>query len=220
MTPNEPEPTNASQPAPVPDPAIPKIGALAIATADDEQLLEPGEHLVTVVRRHPIGLVAIYVEMLAGIAAVIAMLLYGILVFFKNNSGSAKGLAAAGAVFVIAFIILLLIISTLVYRRCRLIVTDKSVVQIIQKALFNRKISRLSMSNVEDVNVEQKGILASLFNYGTLTIQTAGQEDNFVFSLCPKPNDLADRILQARQRYAQSLEEGNERLIAIAKASS
>ena len=77
----------------------------------------------------------------------------------------------------------------------------------MQKTLFNRKVSRLSMSNVEDVNEEQRGIISSLFNYGTLTVQTAGTEDNFVFTLCPDPTKLADKIIEARQAYARSLEE-------------
>jgi uncharacterized membrane protein YdbT with pleckstrin-like domain len=83
-------------------------------------------------------------------------------------------------------------------------------VQIIQKSLFIRKISRLSFSNVEDVTAEQRGILASIFNYGTLLIQTAGTEDNFEFKYCPTPNKYADEIIEARQRYARSLEEEHE----------
>lgn len=59
------------------------------------------------------------------------------------------------------------------------------------------------MSNVEDVNVEQRGIAAHLFNYGTLTVQTAGEEDNFVFSQCPNANIHAEQILEARQAYAR-----------------
>jgi uncharacterized membrane protein YdbT with pleckstrin-like domain len=74
----------------------------------------------------------------------------------------------------------------------------------MQKTLFNRKVSRLSMSNVEDVNEEQRGIIASIFNYGTLTVQTAGTEDNFIFTMCPNPAQLADKIIEARQAYAKS----------------
>jgi uncharacterized membrane protein YdbT with pleckstrin-like domain len=80
-------------------------------------------------------------------------------------------------------------------------------VQIIQRSLFNKKVSRLSMSNVEDVNAEQKGIIASMLGYGTLTVQTAGEEDNFVFSFCPNPNFYAEKILEARQAYVQHSED-------------
>ena len=122
----------------------------------------------------------------------------------------AKGLVAAMGLFVVAFLVAILIISTYVYRQCRLVVSDKSVIQVMQKALFNRKISRLSMSNVEDVNVIQQGVLASMFNFGTLTIQTAGEVDNFVFTLCPSPDIYANRILEARQAYARSFSDEHE----------
>ena len=188
--------------APAQPPTVNKIGAFSIAKSD-EKLLEPGEKLVTIVRRHPIGIVGIYAEMGAGIAAVVAIVLLAIYSFFNNLSSSTKGLIAAGAVFVVAFLVIILLVSVYVYHQCRLVVTDKSVVQILQKALFNRKISRLSMSNVEDVNVTQQGILQTYFNYGTLVIQTAGEVDNFVFAYCPDPDNYANRILEARQQFVR-----------------
>lgn len=192
-----------SSPAPSrPSRQASKIGAFAIAKTD-EKLLEPGEHLVTVVRRHPIGIIGIYAEMGVGIIGVIGLVLLAIYSFFRSLSGSDKGLIAASALFVVGFLVALLLISTYVYRQCRLIVSDKSVIQVLQKALFNRKISRLSMSNVEDVNVEQQGILQTWFNYGTLTIQTAGEVDNFVFPFCPDPDNYANRILEARQQFVR-----------------
>jgi hypothetical protein len=106
---------------------------------------------------------------------------------------------------------LILFTVTYIYRQSKLLVTDRSLVQIMQKTLFIRKVSRLSMSNVEDVSEEQRGILPSIFNYGTLTVQTAGTMENFVFTLCPNPTALADRIIEAREAYAKSVQEENER---------
>ena len=184
------------------------VGALAVHNSDMEEL-EPGERLVTVVRKHPIGIFGIYLEMFVGVVAVIALLLLTIFNFFSDGSKSSKGLIAAGAIFVVGLLIFFLLVANYVYKKSRIIVTDRSVVQVLQKAPFNRKISRLSMSNVEDVNVEQKGILPSLFNYGTLTIQTAGQEDNFVFGMCPNPDYYASEVLEARQAYVRQFGEGH-----------
>ena len=86
-----------------------------------------------------------------------------------------------------------------------MIVTDRSLIQVLQKGLFNRKVSRLSMANVEDVSAEKKGIFAMIFNFGTLNIQTAGEIDNFIFPLCPDPDEYAGLVLDARQAYAQSM---------------
>ena len=173
-------------------------------------MLEPGEHVLTVVRRSFIGLLGIYL-----VATVATLAIIGLVVALSpdtfntdsvNISPALSGIIIVGA----TLLVLILFTATYIYKQSRLLVTDKSLVQIMQKTLFNKKVSRLSMSNVEDVSEEQRGFLASFFNYGTLTVQTAGTEDNFIFTLCPDPAKLADRIIEARQAYAKSLEEGNE----------
>jgi hypothetical protein len=62
------------------------------------------------------------------------------------------------------------------------------------------------MANVEDVTAEQKGILATIFGYGTLMVQTAGERENFTFYYCPDPNTYASRIIEAHQTYVEDLE--------------
>ena len=97
----------------------------------------------------------------------------------------------------------MLLAAVYVYHKSSLTLTNKSCVQLVQRTLFNKKISRLSMSNVEDVNVEQKGVISSMLGFGTLTIQTAGEEDNFVFTFCPSPNTYAEKVIEARQAYVR-----------------
>jgi hypothetical protein len=60
-------------------------------------------------------------------------------------------------------------------------------------------------------DLEQRGILASILGYGTLMIQTAGERENFDFTFCPSPNTLADQIIEERQKYAEALQEENEK---------
>lgn len=180
----------------------PNLGSLAIKNAD-EKLLEPGEHLVKTVYRHPIGIVGIYAEMTTGIVVMLVLLVLGLAGTFGPLNTSTKALAVLGTIIVSIFLAGILLLSAHVYRKSRLLIADKSLVSTVQRALFSRKIARLSMANVEDVTCDQKGILQSLFNYGTLTIQTAGQEDNFIFPYCPKPNEVADQIIEARQAFVR-----------------
>jgi membrane protein YdbS with pleckstrin-like domain len=175
-----------------------------------EDMLEPDERVLTVVRRSVIGLVEIYLVAFIAVAAITALAIILSPDTFKTSSANISGSLSAVILISAVFLVLVLFTATYVYRQSRLLVTDKSLVQIMQKTLFNRKVSRLSMSNVEDVNEEQRGIISSIFNYGTLTVQTAGTEDNFVFTLCPNPAGLADRIIEARQAYAKSVQEDQE----------
>jgi hypothetical protein len=196
----------AETPLPQPAPASPPPLAGA-SQHRQEDMLEADEHILTVVRRSIIGLVAIYLVAFLAVAAVTTLVIVLSPSTFKTSSASISGPLSAVILLSAVLLVLILFTATYVYRQSRLLVTDKSLVQILQKTLFIRKVSRLNMSNVEDVSEEQRGIFASIFNYGTLTVQTAGTEDNFIFTLCPKPAALADRIIEARQAYAKSIEE-------------
>jgi hypothetical protein len=193
------------QPPVSPPPTPPPLAGAAARR--DEDMLEPGECVLTVVRRSFIGLLGIYLVATAAIAAILVLVV--VLSPDTFNTDSVNISPALSAIIIVGATLLVLILftATYIYKQSRLLVTDRSLVQVMQKTLFNKKVSRLSMSNVEDVSEEQRGFLASFFNYGTLTVQTAGTEDNFIFTLCPSPTKLADRIIEARQAYAKSLEE-------------
>lgn len=187
-------------PPPTSPPPLPEISGL----------VDPGEQTLTIVRRTVIGIIAIYLEALLAIVAILAVILLLAPDLFSSLTDQSQRLLMGGIVFALALLIFILFIATTIYRENKLIVTDQSLVQVLQKTLFNRKVSRLSMSNVEDVNAEQRGIPATIFNYGTLVVQTAGEMENFIFPWCPNPNFYAQQILEARQAYAEKLEEGKE----------
>lgn len=166
-------------------------------------MLEPDESIIRVVHRHTIGVIYIFALGFVTIAALMSLFVAISPDAFVNDQATID--------FAIVLVAIALAVAAYVYRQSKLIITDRSLVQIIQSTLFIRKASHLSMSNVEDVSAEQRGILPNLFNYGTLMVQTAGERDNFIFKLCPRPNEFADIIIEARQAYAQALKEENER---------
>lgn len=199
------QPDNSPPATPPPITGVPKRA--------DGDMLEAGERVLTVVHRSLAGLVGIYAVAIVAVAAAVGLVIAVAPGTFQTSDASISSSLSAVIAMSAIFLAVILFVATYIYRQSRLLVTDKSLVQILQKTLFIRKVSRLSMSNVEDVNEEQRGIFANIFGYGTLTVQTAGTEDNFIFTLCPNPAGLADRIIDARQAYAKSIEEGNETVI-------
>ena len=173
----------------------------------DPELLVAGEHVVVIVRKHIIGLVFIYLEVLIGLIAVLSVIFISTPDIFNDLDKQPNRLLVALIILGVAILVLFLFVATYVYRSNRLLVTDKNLIQINQRSLFIRSISRLSMSNVEDVSAHQRGILSTIFNYGTLLVQTAGERPNFEFKNCPTPNQYADQILEARQAFAEAVEE-------------
>jgi uncharacterized membrane protein YdbT with pleckstrin-like domain len=175
--------------------------------APERRMLNADEHVVTVVHRSIIGLIYIYLEALGAVVALIALAILAFPSLFSSLSSNSNVLLLAAAIFSIGLVFFILFIATYIYRQSKLIVTDQNLIQILQNGLFSRKVSRLSVSNVEDVTADQHGFLQTIFNYGTLTVETAGEMKNFIFPYCPNPNKYADQILDARQAYANRLEE-------------
>lgn len=160
------------------------------------------EHVLCVVKQHPFGIIYIYALSLFGITA--ALILTAVLLpTFFGSSARVYSLFALLALVVIFFSVLLMAAATLVYRQSRLTVTDKNVIQIIQKGLFARKVSQISLANVEDVSSEQRGILANIFNFGGLKIETAGEQANFSFPFCTNPHRVAHIIIGAKDDFLQ-----------------
>ena len=189
------EPNDNPQPAP---PAAQPQGNEEVIDAS----LPEGNHELLIIRRHPFGLIALYLETVLGAGVALGLLFFLIPTVLDGDS-QAKALQFALVLAVIAFsiIALVLMVATYVYRQNRWIVTDDCVHQISQRGLFNRQTSELSMANIEDVTAEQKGILAELFGFGTLRAETAGELPYFHFNYCPTPEKYAQVILHAREAY-------------------
>ena len=74
------------------------------------------------------------------------------------------------------------------------VVTNHRVINIEQKGLFNRIVAEHQLYRIQDVMSEQKGMLATFFNYGEIHIQTAGAEKFVLFEQVPDPHHIAREI--------------------------
>lgn len=164
-----------------------------------ENLLE-GEVKIIEVKRHPFGLIALYFQVIFGIGLGIGLLAFLASSIFTDISAY-TGIISIIGILVLSFVAIILLISSYLWHQNKLIISTKNLTQILQKGLFNREVSELSMANVEDVSAEKKGIFQTLLNYGNLKIETAGAISNFHFPYCPRPSYYGKIILDARQRY-------------------
>lgn len=165
--------------------------------------MRPGEVVISQIKRHPIGLITMYASfafllVLVGVVAVIAP---SILTDYDQDMVSRVGMLA----FVISlfFSALFALVGQYVYNGNRWIITSDSLTQVAQNGIFDRHSSQLSFGNLEDVTVQQDGIMAHLFNYGVLKAETAGERSKFMFIYCPNPNMYAQKILVARENFEQ-----------------
>lgn len=175
-------------------------------TPQDEEIVDPtipeGNAVQVTIRRHPFGIVALYLQAIVGLGVALGLIYFLIpgLLSDENREQAFRYLSMFGVV-ATALTAIFLLIATAIYHQNKWVVTDDSITQFTQIGLFRRQISELSMANIEDVTAEQLGLLAELFGFGTLKVETAGERSNFHFLYCPTPNKYAKIVLDARERY-------------------
>lgn len=74
------------------------------------------------------------------------------------------------------------------------IITNLHVIDIDLSGILYRQISQAKVQKIEDVTHKQSGFIRSLFNYGDVHVQTAGEEENIEYDRVPRPAKVAEII--------------------------
>jgi len=74
------------------------------------------------------------------------------------------------------------------------IITDRRIIDIEQISLFHRDISDFRLERIQNITVEERGLLANMFGYGNIHIETAGETANMRIDFIPSPTTVRDLI--------------------------
>ena len=128
-----------------------------------------------------------------------------------------RGLSNNAALFYwfLAFIYFLVCWNGLFYRLALYvlnmwIVTDHRIIANEHHRLFHRTLAELTISKVQDVEVQVQGIIPTFFDFGNVHIQTTGEEANFLFKNVANPAAVKDAIIKAQRDYSSSHPNGKE----------
>lgn len=95
------------------------------------------------------------------------------------------------------------------------VVTNERVMHIEQHGPFSRTINELRLERIQDVTVEQHGMLPTLLHFGDVRVQTAGEMSSFEFITIPNPMEIKQLLMDAhreamahRENPAQELFDG------------
>lgn len=164
---------------------------------------DPSEIILDQARRHPIGVVGIYAAM-----TLTAIVLIGSFLFLSSDSKILGGAGLSSAAIGIGWLVILFLlvfmfgigfVAAYVYKKSRLILTNQKVVLIQYHSLFSREVSQLNIGEVEDVNVAQPSILDRIFHTGRITIETAGEQNNYVLNQVEGAHEFAHKTIQAHE---------------------
>jgi len=90
------------------------------------------------------------------------------------------------------------------------IVTNERIININQRGFFNREISELKLTKIQDVTSEIVGFVPTILGFGDIIVQTAGEVERFEFHQIPNPNEVKNIIveLQEKERKSEEVELG------------
>ncbi len=158
------------------------------------QNLKPWEEVVMAVRRH--WIVYVYI----GINFFIAILITSIiLALFWSFLWTYMGL-----VIFWLFASILLYIKWLDHELDLFVITNNRIIGVDQQWFLNRSLWECNLGQVQDMNSQTKWLLSNIFDYGTLTIQTAGNATNFQMDYAPKVIQTARQALNIVDDYRDS----------------
>ena len=75
-----------------------------------------------------------------------------------------------------------------------LVVTSIRVIDVDQRGFFHRSVSDARYEKVEDISVEIRGMVATLFHLGTVRLQTAGAHARIELQTVPRPELIQELI--------------------------
>lgn len=192
----QPAPTT---PSPAPEPQYPPVTYSEALDRCAPVAMNPDEHVLQVVYRHPVNLFPVVVS-----TGLILLMVAAVSYATGRYADAIAKYLPLPTVFIVLWAVSILVALTLliayfIYRQNRVVLTNQNLLQVEQYGLFNRVVSKLSLVNIEDVTGERKGLFATMFNYGNLIVETAGEQENFVFEQAPEPASLVQSINRAHQ---------------------
>ncbi|MEK7102854.1 MAG: PH domain-containing protein [Patescibacteria group bacterium] len=167
--------------------------------------LLPDEYVIVELRRHP--LVVFFDLLLFGFLMLIPLIIYAF-IYLGNIAISDYPVVMAFVVLATSiyylYIWLFTLHSLMDYVLDIWVITNERIIDMEQKGLFSMSLSEQEIHRIQDMTAEVNGILPTLFNYGNVYIQTAGEKERFIFKQVRNPKGVV-------QILSHLLEESRER---------
>lgn len=178
--------------------------------------LNPDEKIYLIKRRHWIVL---KLQLLPSVLIVLLILLVILILFFKEISWPQflaekfPQLLEFRLKFVLIFFLSLLLpvlwavifLIITYYYLTYWAVTNQRTIYVKLAGLFNLSYASVYHDRIQDIVVSIKGILPSVFHFGNLQIQTAGEVGQFIFDQIPEPEIVKQVIFEAQKDYLREL---------------
>lgn len=169
--------------------------------------IEQGEQIIKVVHRHWFVLLGDLCILL--VAVTLPMIFLFILHLLPIDRLLAFGGSAfnAGSFFLFTWLLIVWMFGWNLwtsYYLDVLVITDKRIFNITQNGFFHRVSGSFRIDRIQNVTVDQEGIFQTLLDFGTIELETAGENDKFTAKYITHPiaikkmiNEMQDGTLDS-----------------------
>ncbi|MFH0814941.1 MAG: hypothetical protein V1902_02595 [Candidatus Falkowbacteria bacterium] len=158
------------------------------------------EFIILFLRRHWIEVAKIIVVTI-GLCALPLVVYIATLSYISAISEVFAAIFTLGGSAFYLFVILYTFSSFIDYYLDVWIVTNQRIINIEQKGLFDRVISEKELGRMQDITSTVEGFCGTIFHYGNVQVQTAGEEQHFLFKNIPYPEEVARTISNLVSEY-------------------
>lgn len=155
--------------------------------------IDASEKVIRIVRKHWFILLADVFMLLTFVAIPMVLLFVLHLLPVESALDFAGNPAFAGAFFLFAWLFVIWMVGWNMwtdYYLDVLLITSTRIFDIEQHGLFRRTSSSFRIDRIQNVTVNQSGIIETLLGFGTIRLETAGEREDFTASYIANPYDI------------------------------
>lgn len=94
------------------------------------------------------------------------------------------------------------------YRLTMWVITNQRILMIYQNGFFNREKKEMEYEKIQDITVEEEGLMAHIFKFGNIRITSASETGGFLMDTISHPD-------KARQAISSFVHKQNEHVVVI-----
>jgi hypothetical protein len=102
--------------------------------------------------------------------------------------------------------------DSIIYFLDRIVISNKRVVHINWKSLFQREETEADLSEIQDIKTTEFGVLSSfrLFDYGTFRVETASSKVSIIFNNANDPEGIKHFIYHLQTKPTRITDENSQ----------
>ncbi len=169
-------------------------------------LFDPTEHLI--LRRHPVSLLAPLLWAILMLLPLLLIMLSLNLTGWIESPDVRSGAWLFGGLYA-GFVLSYFMTQWIFWYLDAWHLTPETLTDIELTGIFHRSVAQTNLDQVQDVRVNVVGYLANMFNFGNITVQTAGKQSFFELQAISHPHAVAQKIADYSEFARKRSENGH-----------